>query len=128
MPYAKGETMDLTALIDEIRALPDFSKIGMILCHVGVVRAYSRDGRRVSGLKLSVDRQALDEILVQQQGRPGIMAVRVEIQEGSLQVGDVIMHLVVAGDIRDRVIPVLEDTLNAIKKQVTKKTEFFVDP
>jgi hypothetical protein len=37
------------------------------------------------------------------------------------------MHLVVAGDIRDRVIPVLEDTLNAIKGKVTHKTEHFID-
>jgi hypothetical protein len=30
---------------------------------------------------------------------------------------------VVAGDLRDHVIPVLEDTLNAIKRRVTRKTE-----
>jgi len=35
------------------------------------------------------------------------------------------MLLVVAGDIRDNVIPALSDTLNAIKTTVTSKTEFF---
>jgi molybdopterin synthase catalytic subunit len=34
------------------------------------------------------------------------------------------MLLVVAGDIRENVIAVLNDTLNAIKTGVTSKTEF----
>jgi molybdopterin synthase catalytic subunit len=119
--------MDLTALIEKMRAHGDFSKVGMMLCHVGIVRGTSRDGRPVSGLELSVDSHALENILLEQRSRPGIVEVLVEIQEGHLQVGDVVMHLVVAGDIRDRVIPVLEDTLNAIKKQVTRKTEHFID-
>lgn len=118
--------MDLAALIDAVRAHPDFSGVGMILCHVGVVRGTSRDGRPVSGLDLTVDPHALETILVEQRGKPGIVEVLVEIQEGRLQVGDVVMHLVVAGDIRDRVIPVLEDTINAVKKQVTRKTEHFI--
>jgi hypothetical protein len=36
------------------------------------------------------------------------------------------MFIVVAGDLRDHVIPVLEDTLNAIKKRVTRKTVYFI--
>jgi molybdopterin synthase catalytic subunit len=35
------------------------------------------------------------------------------------------MLLVVAGDIRENVIAVLNDTLNAIKTSATSKTEFF---
>ena len=118
--------MDLAALIEAIRAHPGFPTVGMILCHVGVVRGTSRDGRPVSGLDLTVDSHALKTILLEQRNKPGIVEVLVEIQEGHLQVGDVVMHLVVAGDIRDHVIPVLEDTLNAIKKQVTRKTEHFI--
>jgi len=119
--------MDISALVNKIRAHRDFPKVGMILCHVGVVRGTSRDGRPVSGLDLSVDAQALNTILLEQKKRPGIVEICVEIQEGRLQVGDVVMHLVVAGDIRDHVIPVLEETLNAIKKEVTHKTEHFID-
>jgi molybdopterin synthase catalytic subunit len=37
------------------------------------------------------------------------------------------MHLMVAGDIRENVISVLKDTLDAIKMQVTRKTEYFVE-
>jgi molybdopterin synthase catalytic subunit len=118
--------MNLASLIDRIKAHPDFSKVGMILCHVGVVRGTSRNGHPVSGLDLGVDFNALESILSEQRKRPGIVEILVEIQEGPLEVGEEVMHLVVAGDIRDRVIRVLEDTLNAIKKRVTQKTEHFV--
>jgi molybdopterin synthase catalytic subunit len=98
----------------------------MILCHNGVVRGTSRDGRPVSGLAVTVDREALEDILAQQKQRPGIVDILVEVRGGSLKVGDDIMFIVVAGDLREHVIPVLEDTLNAIKKLVTRKTEHFI--
>ena len=118
--------MELTALIDGIKSHPDYAKVGMILCHNGVVRGTSRDGRPVSGLTVTVDREALDDILAEQKQRPGIVDILVEIQGGSLIVGDDVMFIVVAGDLRDHVIPVLADTLNAIKKRVTRKTEHFI--
>ena len=119
--------MELAPLIDRIKSHPDYARVGMILCHNGVVRGTSRDGQRVSGLTLTVDRKALDVILAAQRQRPGIVDILVEFREGSLKVGDDIMFIVVAGDLRDHVIPVLEDTLNAIKKRVTRKTEHFVE-
>ncbi|MEE9566313.1 MAG: molybdenum cofactor biosynthesis protein MoaE, partial [Desulfobacteria bacterium] len=125
---SKGEShMELNTLIDRVKSHPDYANVGMILCHNGVVRGTSRDGRRVSGLTLTVDREALDAILAEQRQRPGIIEVLVEISDGSLKVGDHVMFIVVAGDFRDHVIPVLEDTLNAIKKRVTQKTEHFIE-
>ncbi len=118
--------MQFAGLIDRIKSHPDYAKVGMILCHNGVVRGTSRDGRPVSGLTLSVDREALDDILAEQKQRPGIVDILVEIRGGSLKVGDDVMFIVVAGDLRDHVIPVLEDTLNAIKKRVTRKIEHFI--
>ena len=118
--------MSLTALIDQVRSHPNASKIGMILSHVGVVRGTSRDGRPVSGFDLSVDWKRLDAIVSEQKKRPGIVEILVDIHEGFLAVGDEVMCLVVAGSIRDQVIPVLQDTLNAIKKEVTKKKEHFL--
>ena len=98
----------------------------MILCHSGVVRGTSRDGRRVSGLTLTVDSEALNAIIAEQRQRRGIVDILVEIHRGSLKVGDDVMFIVVAGDLRDHVIPVLADTLDAIKKRVTQKTEHFL--
>ncbi|MEA3279694.1 MAG: molybdenum cofactor biosynthesis protein MoaE [Thermodesulfobacteriota bacterium] len=119
--------MNITDFIDAIKKHPDYEKVGMILCHNGVVRSTSRDGRKVSGLKVAVDHEKLRQIIQEQKKRPGIVEILIQIDENrNLSVGDDVMLLVVAGDIRDNVIAVLKDTLDAVKTTVTQKTEFFV--
>jgi molybdopterin synthase catalytic subunit len=119
--------MDIAGMIAEIRRHSEFHKAGMLLAHNGVVRATSRDGRKVKGLRVSVDRERLDRILSEQKKRPGIIDIRVAIAEDrDLAIGDDVMILIVAGDIRENVIAVLTDTLNLIKTTVTEKTEYFV--
>ena len=117
--------MSIANMMVEIKKHPDFEKVGMILCHNGVVRATTRDGRKVKGLKVSVDHARLEQILIEQSQKPGIVDIQVNIVENkNLAVGDDIMHLMVAGDIRENVISVLKETLDAIKTKVTQKTEF----
>jgi molybdopterin synthase catalytic subunit len=119
--------MDIADMIADIRKRPDFRNVGMLLAHNGVVRETSRDGRSVRGLRVSVDHGRLQRILNEQKLRPGIVDIRVAIAEDrDLSVGEDVMLLVVAGDIRENVIAVLTDTLNQIKTTVTKKTEYFV--
>ncbi len=119
--------MNTDRLLSKIKALPDYHRVGMILCHNGVVRGTSRDGRRVTGLRVAVDRERLARVIDEHKNRPGIVDIQVEIAaDADLAVGDDVMLLVVAGDIRENVIAVLTDTLNAIKSTVTAKTEFFV--
>ena len=119
--------MNVARMIDKIKKHPDFDRVGMILCHNGVVRGTSRDGRRVSGLTITVDHDRLNQVINDHKNTPGIVEILVEIAENrNLSIGDDVMFLVVAGDVRDTVIAVLEDTLNAIKTTVTRKTEFFV--
>ena len=120
--------MSIADMLDEIKRHPDFEKVGMILCHNGVVRATTRDGHTVKGLRVAVDHAKLEQIVTQQSQKPGIVDIRVNIVENkNLAVGDDIMHLIVAGDIRENVISVLTQTLDAIKKKVTKKTEYFME-
>ena len=120
--------MDISKMMDAIKQHPEFDKVGMILCHNGVVRGTSRDGRKVKGLRVSVDHRKLDQIVSEQKKRPGILDIRVEIaEERDLAVGDDVMLLLAAGDIRENVITVLTETLNLIKSTVTKKTEYFTD-
>jgi molybdopterin synthase catalytic subunit len=119
--------MDMNALIDKVKARPDYAQVGMILAHNGVVRGTSRDGRPVSGLRVKVNQEKLDVILATQRQLPGITEILVHINaDCDLKVGDDVMALVVAGDIRENVIAVLSNTLDAIKSTVTTKTEFFV--
>jgi molybdopterin synthase catalytic subunit len=110
--------------VNTIKEHPEYHKVGMILCHNGVVRGTSRDGRKVSGLTISVDYNKLHHV-IETYKQPGIIEILVEIADNRyLKVGDDVMLLVVAGDIRENVIAVLNDTLNAIKTSVTSKTEF----
>jgi len=117
--------MSIANMLDEIKKHPDFENVGMILCHNGVVRATTRDGRKVTGLKVSVDHAKLEQLIIEQSQKPGIVDIQVNIVENkNLAVGDDIMHLMVAGDIRENVISVLKETLDAIKTTVTQKTEY----
>jgi molybdopterin synthase catalytic subunit len=120
------DTMDITKLIQTIKQHPEYNNAGMILCHNGVVRRTSRDGREVTGLRVKVDHQQLEQVMSENKTRPGIVDILVDITEDQdLAVGDDVMALVVAGDIRENVISVLSDTLNAIKTAVTSKTEYY---
>jgi len=120
--------MDISKMLETVRQHPDFEKVGMVLCHNGVVRATSRDGRWVEGLRVAVDHAKLEQIVAQQKRKPGIVDIRVEIAENQdLAVGEDVMLLVVAGDIRQNVIAVLSETLDLIKTTVTAKTEFFTE-
>ncbi len=120
--------MDIVTMMDQIKQHPDFHKAGMILCHNGVVRATSREGDEVTGLEVVVDHNRLDQILNEQKKRPGIIDILIHINEGEiLSVGEDVMFLVVAGDIRENVIATLTDTLNLVKAQVTSKTQFFAE-
>lgn len=118
--------MDLPAMINKMKQHPEISKAGMVLYHNGVVRGTSREGEAVTGLTITVDHAKLDEIIAQAKGLPGIVEVMVHINEGKpLMVGDDVMFLAVAGDIRENVIDALSRTLNRIKAEATSKTQVF---
>lgn len=120
--------MDINALVEQIKQRPDYHEVGMILCHNGVVRGTSRDGRTVDGLRVAVDQGQLERVVAAHKERPGIVEILVRINaDRDLKVGDDVMLLAVAGDIRENVTTVLSDALNAIKSTVTTKTEYFTE-
>jgi molybdopterin synthase catalytic subunit len=120
--------MDIAKTLSRIKHKPGFDAVGMVLCHNGVVRGTSRDGRPVSGLRVEVDHPRLARILKENRATAGIFDIQVEIAEGrDLDVGEDVMVLVVAGDIRETVIRTLEKTLEGIKTTVTRKTEYFTE-
>ena len=119
--------MTLQEMVDAIRKSLHFHRVGMIACHNGVVRATSRDGRTVRGLEITADRDRLQAILFEMKGREGIIEVLVHLVEGYRKVGEDVMFVAVAGDIRENVFPVLEETVERIKQKVTRKKEFFTE-
>jgi molybdopterin synthase catalytic subunit len=115
--------MTLEEMIRSVKSHPRFSEAGMVLCHNGVVRATSRDGRSVRRVTVRADRERLAAILAEVRRRPGIVEVLAEVREGTFAVGEDIMYIVVAGDFRENVFAALMDTVNAVKAGVTQKTE-----
>jgi molybdopterin synthase catalytic subunit len=115
--------MTLTEMIATIKRHPEYPRVGMILCHNGVARGTSRDGRPVRTLTVTVDRVRLAEIVAEMKGRPGIVEVLAEVREGTFAVGEDLMFLAVAGELREHCFPVLREAVNAIKRDVTRKTE-----
>ncbi len=115
--------MDLSTLIENAKKHPDFHKAGMILCHNGVVRATSRDGRPVSEVSVRVDSKRLEAIIGEIKAMTGIVEVLAHVNEGTLKVGEDVMYVVVAGDFRENVFDAMIAAVNRIKADVTSKTE-----
>ncbi len=115
--------MDLVDMINSVRANPACKKAGMIVCHNGIVRETSKDGRVVRGLQVKADRDRLERVISEMRQKPGIVAVLAEVREGRLKIGDDIMFVVVAGDIREHTFPVLEEMVEALKKLVLVERE-----
>jgi molybdopterin synthase catalytic subunit len=109
--------------IDEVKASPGSEGIGMILAHRGIVRGHSRSGNKVTSMMLSVDRERLEEVLADARTWTGVIAVRCWVNEGPLVVGDDIMSVLIAGDIRDNVLGALERLVSIIKTEVVSEEE-----
>ena len=119
--------MDQNLLVERIKAHPDYSKVGMILTHHGVVRGTSRDGRPVSAVRLHVNPEQIDGIIAAEKQSPGIVEIIVEITDKvDLSVGDDIMLIAVAGDIRENVLAAMSRMIDSVKQLVTSKTETFL--
>jgi molybdopterin synthase catalytic subunit len=109
--------------VGEVKAQANASGIGMILVHEGVVRGASRSGEPVTSMKLGVDRARLDEVLAEAATWPGVLGLRAWVTEGSLAVGDTIMKVLVAGDIRENVFGGLQRLVGIIKNEVVSESE-----
>jgi molybdopterin synthase catalytic subunit len=109
--------------LEEIKQSADPALLGMILVHNGVVRGTSKDGRPVSGMKLSYDQDKLQSCVKRYKAREGIVDIKVWINEGELKVGDDIMILLVAGRLRTDVLPVFQELLSTVKNDVVREEE-----
>lgn len=117
--------MDISKSIAQLKKDPDFAaNVGMILVHNGVVRAWSRkDKSDVSAVEVTPDLEKIEAIRREIEARPGIFKVLVEAKAGRLQLGDDLLFLVVAGDIRENVKPALADLLDRVKAEAISKRE-----
>lgn len=117
--------MAIEDMVRSIKAEEGFSdNVGMILIHNGVVRGWSRQNRQaVTGVEVRPNREAIDALVREFEARPGIFRILARAESGTLAVGQDLLTLVVAGDVRENVIPVLAELLDRVKAEAVDKTE-----
>jgi len=117
--------MDISKAIDDMKKEPDFAEnVGMILCHNGIVRGWSRkDKSTVTAVDVFPDTERIEKLRCKYEKKPGIYKILVEAKSGSLKPGDDLLFILVAGDIREHVKPVLSELLDRIKAEAVVKSE-----
>lgn len=119
--------MDISKTIAELKQRPDFAdNVGMILTHNGVVRNWSRNDRsKVIGLEVTPDIDKIEALRQEYLKKDGIWEIVVEPHTGTFQPGDDLLFILVAGDIRENIKPVLAELLDRIKAETITKKEIF---
>ena len=117
--------MDISQTIAALKKRPDFTeKVGMVLIHNGTVRAWSRaDRQQVTALETSVDQTKIERLRQEYLERPGIYDIIIEARSGRFLPGDDLLFIIVAGDIRENIKPVLADLLDRVKAEAITKVE-----
>ena len=117
--------MDISRKIAEMKKDPRFAQnVGMILIHNGVVRAWSRkDKSQVQTIEVMADFKKIEQIRKEYEQKPGIYKIIIEAREGTFKPGDDLLFIIVAGDIRENVKPVLAEVLDKVKKEAISKKE-----
>jgi molybdopterin synthase catalytic subunit len=117
--------------LKEAKSAPEALEEGMILIHNGIVRKTPKvmvrqgidDGSRVKGMDFSYDPDKVEAVIEEAYKMPGILQIRVWLNQGRLEVGDDIMMVLVGGDIRPHVIDGLQYLVGRIKTECVTEEE-----
>lgn len=128
---AKKQVPSMDRWLQEAKKDPSAAKVGMYLSHNGVVRSTARALVRngdetaapVTGMYFSYDQEKVDAAVDETYNLEGIYYVRVWLNEGTLQVGDDIMYVLIGGDIRPHVVDALQFLVGKIKSQCVTEQE-----
>ncbi len=119
------DLMDITKKIAEMKKDPEFARnVGMVLVHNGIVRSWSREDRApVARLDVQADSEKIESLRREYEVKHGIYKILVEAESGILAPGDDLLFIIVAGDLRENVKPVLAELLDRIKSEAVTKTD-----
>ena len=125
------ESPSVDQWLKEARADESAPRCGMYLTHNGTVRELPKklvrqgidDGTKVVGMNFSYDEAGVEAARQEALQMPGIEYVRVWLNEGSLQVGDDIMYVLIGGDIRPNVVDCLQALVGKIKNEMVSEVE-----
>jgi len=121
--------VDISKRIAEMKKQPGFQdNVGMILIHNGTVRSWSRkDKKEVVALEVTPDLEKIESIRQEFLKREGIYDIITEAKTGRFQPGDDLLFLIVAGDIRENIKPVLAELLDRVKSEAITKKEIMAE-
>ena len=125
------ESPSVDQWLKEAKADESAPRCGMDLTHNGTVRELPKklvrqgidDGTKVVGMNFSYDEAGVEAARQEALQMPGIEYVRVWLNEGSLQVGDDIMYVLIGGDIRPNVVDCLQALVGKIKNEMVSEVE-----
>lgn len=117
--------MDISKTIATLKQEPGFvDNVGMVLVHNGTVRNWSRrDKQQVCALEVTPDHAAISALVREYSAKPGIFRIVAEAKSGRFLPGDDLLFIIVAGDVRENVKPVLAELLDRIKAEAVRKRE-----
>lgn len=125
------ESPSVDQWLKEAKADESAPRCGMYLTHNGTVRELPKklvregidDGSKVVGMRFSYDEAGVEAARQEALQMPGIEYVRVWLNEGSLQLGDDIMYVLIGGDIRPHVVDCLQALVGKIKNELVSEVE-----
>lgn len=126
----KKESPSVDEWLKAAKADANASEVGMYITHNGVVRESARskvrdgesDTKPVAGMEFSYDKEGVEAAIAETLNMDGIFYVRVWLNEGTLELGDDIMYVLIGADIRPNAIEALTTLVGNIKnKYVTEK-------
>ena len=127
----KKASPSMDAWLKEAKAHQSAPKIGMYLTHNGIVRqtakAKVRHGdantQEVTGMVFSYDEEKVNAVIADTYNMDGIYYIKVWLNEGTLEVGDDIMYVLIGGDIRPHVVDALQYLVGRVKNECVVETE-----
>lgn len=133
MMNAKNTVPSMDEWLKEAKSAKSAADCGMYLFHNGVVResakAKVRNGEEntepVVGMEFSYNEEKVAAAIENAKKLPGIGYVRVWLNQGTLQVGDDIMLVLIGGDIRPHVVDALQTLVGEIKNTCVVEKELY---
>jgi molybdopterin synthase catalytic subunit len=127
----KGK-FSLLDMIKNVKRKTDFQKTGAIALFIGLVRGETLKGDKVQKLELEAYEEKANEILASicndLKKKQGIVDVQIHHLLGEFSVGEDLVYVLVAGDHRKNVFPVLEEAVERYKKEAPIfKKEYIID-
>ncbi len=117
--------------IEEAKKADNADKVGMYLFHNGVVRetprAVVRQGEKLEDLvkkiEFSYDEDKVNRAIEEAYTYNGLYYIRVWLNQGTIDLGDDIMYVLIGGDIRPNVIDGLQRLVGKIKTECVVEKE-----